>query len=78
MTEAPLVSIITPSFQAQHYIEKTIETVQRQTYQNWEMLIADDGSTETRPSTRRREGMSPIWTRTTFGRRISWKNRSGL
>ena len=46
LTEAPLVSIITPSFQAQHYIEKTIETVQRQTYQNWEMLIADDGSTD--------------------------------
>ena len=46
MTVAPLVSVITPSFQAQHYIEKTIETVQRQTYQNWEMLIADDGSTD--------------------------------
>lgn len=46
MTAAPLVSVITPSFQAQHYIEKTIETVQRQTYQNWEMLIADDGSTD--------------------------------
>lgn len=42
----PLVSVITPTYQSQRYIGETIKTVQRQTYPNWEMLIADDGSTD--------------------------------
>lgn len=37
-----LVSIITPMYNAKRYIEKTIESVQRQTYQNWEMIVMDD------------------------------------
>jgi len=41
-----LVSIITPSYNCAAYIGKTIESVQAQHYQNWEMLITDDGSTD--------------------------------
>jgi len=41
-----LVSIITPSFNSARYIEETILSVQSQTYQNWEMLIVDDCSTD--------------------------------
>lgn len=40
------VSIITPSFNSEKYITKTIESVQKQTYQNWEMIIVDDCSTD--------------------------------
>jgi teichuronic acid biosynthesis glycosyltransferase TuaG len=41
-----LVSIITPSFNSAKFIAETIESVQNQTYQNWEMIIIDDGSSD--------------------------------
>lgn len=39
-----LVSIITPLYNAEKYIEATINSVQNQTYKNWEMIIVDDCS----------------------------------
>lgn len=39
-----LVSIITPSYNTAKFIGKTIESVQNQTYKNWEMIIVDDCS----------------------------------
>lgn len=42
----PLVSIITPCYNASQFIVETIKCVQSQSYQNWEMLITDDGSTD--------------------------------
>ncbi len=41
-----LVSIIIPTFNSAKYIEKTIRSVQNQTYQDWEMIIVDDCSTD--------------------------------
>lgn len=40
------VSIITPSWNSEKYIKETIESVQNQTYQNWEMIIVDDCSSD--------------------------------
>lgn len=40
------VSIITPSWNSEKYIGKTIASVQKQTYSNWEMIIVDDCSTD--------------------------------
>jgi teichuronic acid biosynthesis glycosyltransferase TuaG len=41
-----LVSIITPTFNAEKFIRATIESVQNQSYQNWEMILVDDDSTD--------------------------------
>jgi teichuronic acid biosynthesis glycosyltransferase TuaG len=40
------VSIITPAWNAGAYIEETIASVCGQTFQDWEWLIVDDGSTD--------------------------------
>ena len=39
-----LVSIIMPSYNTAKFIGKTIESVLKQTYKNWELLIVDDCS----------------------------------
>lgn len=41
-----LVSVITPAYNCAQFIGKTIESVQAQTYDNWEMVIVDDCSTD--------------------------------
>lgn len=45
--ETPLVSIITPSFNSEKFIAETIQSVQNQTYKNWELIIVDDCSSDT-------------------------------
>lgn len=40
------VSIITPSYNSEAFIAETIKSVQNQTYNNWEMIIVDDCSTD--------------------------------
>jgi teichuronic acid biosynthesis glycosyltransferase TuaG len=41
-----LVSIITPTYNSEKFIAETIESVIKQSYTNWEMLITDDCSND--------------------------------
>jgi glycosyltransferase involved in cell wall biosynthesis len=41
-----LVSIITPNYNSEKFIAKTISSVLEQTYEHWEMIIVDDASTD--------------------------------
>ncbi len=39
-----LISIIIPTYNRSHMIRHTLESVENQTYSNWECLVVDDGS----------------------------------
>lgn len=41
-----LVSIMMPAYNAADYIAEAIESILAQRYQNWELIIVDDGSTD--------------------------------
>lgn len=40
----PLVSIITPVYNAEKFLEDTIKSVIKQSYKNWELILVDDCS----------------------------------
>lgn len=42
----PIVSIIMPCYNASSYLREAIESLQSQSYSDWELLIVDDGSTD--------------------------------
>src|SRR6266436_4308065 len=46
---APLVSVVTATYNHENYIGPCIESLLRQTYPNWEQIIIDDGSTDATP-----------------------------
>lgn len=42
----PLISIIIPTYNRAHLIRETLDSILAQTYENWECIIVDDGSTD--------------------------------
>ena len=46
----PLVSIVIPAYNAEKYIEKTLESVFNQIFTDYEIIVVDDGSTDNTPN----------------------------
>ncbi|MDD6808023.1 MAG: glycosyltransferase [Oscillospiraceae bacterium] len=42
--DKPLVSVIAPVYGVEKYIPRAVESLQSQTYNNWELFLVDDGS----------------------------------
>ena len=42
----PSISVIVPVYQAEAYLKKCVESVVKQTFSDWELLLIDDGSTD--------------------------------
>lgn len=45
--DSPIISIIIPFFNREQFLAEAVESVVAQTYENWELLLVDDGSTDT-------------------------------
>ncbi len=46
MKNTPLVTVIMPLYNKRPYVGRAVESVQNQTFTNWELIIVDDGSTD--------------------------------
>ena len=45
-SKPPLISVVLPVYNGQKYLREAIDSVIDQTYQNWELIIVDDCSTD--------------------------------
>ena len=46
----PSISVIVPVYQAETYLKKCVESVVKQTFSDWELLLVDDGCTDDSPA----------------------------
>ena len=44
MSNSPIISIIIPVYNVEHYIEECIDSIKKQSFMHFEAIIVDDGS----------------------------------
>ena len=49
MNKEFLISVVIPIYNVGHYLGRTLESVRTQSYNSWECIMVDDGSTDESP-----------------------------
>lgn len=78
--ERPLVSIIIPVYNGQDYLEGCIDSIEKQTYKNTEVIIVNDGSTDDTSAVcvRLKETYDNLHVITTEARGVSAARNAGI
>ena len=68
----PLISVVIPAYNAGQFLDETLESVLSQTYENWECIIVNDGSTDNT------ESIAKKWCEKDSRFRLTNKENGGL
>ena len=68
----PLISVVIPAYNAEQFLDETLESVLSQTYENWECIIVNDGSTDNT------ESVAKKWCEKDSRFRLTIKENGGL
>ena len=68
----PLISVVIPAYNAEQFLDETLESVLSQTYENWECIIVNDGSTDNT------ESIAKKWCEKDSRFRLTNKENGGL
>ena len=71
MKFTPLISVVIPAYNAGQFLDETLESILSQTYENWECIIVNDGSTD------KTESIAKKWCEKDARFRYFYKENSG-
>jgi len=71
MKFTPLISVVIPAYNAEQFLDETLESVLSQTYENWECIVVNDGSTD------KTESIAKKWCEKDARFRYFYKENSG-
>ena len=50
MSNNPLITVIVPVYNVEKYLTRCVDSIINQTYKNLEIILVDDGSTDSSPA----------------------------